>query len=294
MERMTLLEGELYLTAYIVIGLIFAEIIMRLKIPDFLMKHVLPKNIPPVTALAVAVSAGSSKAGAAILSSALSNSEINERSAIWSVLMLSLPSYMRRWPSTFALSVSTAGRAGMIFALSMLEVAVMRFIIAFIFLKRGSGSVSSVTQEIKPSSHTMSIAKRLVKTLPLAWLFFALAYSLVPSINSFLKGTFAGNDTFLPLAGWTVAAASIGRVSVALALAGGSIAAGELSTAQAVFALVLGAGMGTVTRILRMNAGYYYGLFPKSTATKMLLANFATVIPLIMMNLLFAGLALSL
>ncbi|MBQ9903320.1 MAG: hypothetical protein IJM47_00890 [Synergistaceae bacterium] len=294
MERMTLLEGELYLTAYIVIGLIFAEIIMRLKIPDFLMKHVLPKNIPPVTALAVAVSAGSSKAGAAILSSALSNSEINERSAIWSVLMLSLPSYMRRWPSTFALSVSTAGRAGMIFALSMLEVAVMRFIIAFIFLKRGSGSVSSVTQGIKPSSHTMSIAKRLVKTLPLAWLFFALAYSLVPSINSFLKGTFAGNDTFLPLAGWTVAAASIGRVSVALALAGGSIAAGELSTAQAVFALVLGAGMGTVTRILRMNAGYYYGLFPKSTATKMLLANFATVIPLIMMNLLFAGLALSL
>ena len=48
-----LLRGEIYLTAEIITGLLVAEVILRLKIPDLIMKRFVPKNIPPVTALAV-------------------------------------------------------------------------------------------------------------------------------------------------------------------------------------------------------------------------------------------------
>ena len=109
-----------------------------------------------------------------------------------------------------------------------------------------------------------------------------------------MREIFADGDTFIPLAGWAVSAASIGHVNAALSIAGGAIHSGELSVSQGVFSLILGSGLGTVTRILRQNAGYYYGLFDGQTATRMLMMNFATIIPLIVINLIFAGLALSL
>ena len=83
--------------------------------------------------------------------------------------------------------------------------------------------------------------------------------------------------SFLPLVGWAVAAASVAHVSAALALTGGSLAAGELSAAQAVFALLLGNGLGIVTRALRQNAGYYFGLFPAGLARSMLFWNVGTM-----------------
>lgn len=89
-----------------------------------------------------------------------------------------------------------------------------------------------------------------------------------------------------------VAAGSIAHVSSALAMAGGALASGELNTEQAVFALILGSGLGTATRILRQNAGYYFGLFPARTAQKMLFLNFITIMPVIIINILIAGLAL--
>ena len=45
---------------------------------------------------------------------------------------------------------------------------------------------------------------------------------------------------------------------------------------------------------MRQNAGYYYGLFPKRIATRMLVMNVGTITPIIGVNLIFAGIALSL
>ncbi len=292
-----LLKGEITLTVDIILGLILGEIIISLKLPDILLKRLIPflerMNIPSVTGLAIALSTASSRAGAAVISSALENGKITERSAIWSVLMLPFPSYLRRWPSTFLLSLSMAGNAGIFFALSLIFRSTARFFIALFFLRRENHELSTNEHhEINFPRYSFKIASKIFKTLPVAWVFFALSYSLVPVLNDFFKNFFSGHDTFIPLSGWAVSAGSISHVSAALALAGGSMSSGELNTAQAVFALILGSGLGTATRILRQNAGYYFGLFPSGTACKMMIMNFATIIPLIMLNLIFAGLAL--
>ena len=198
-----LLRGEIYLTAEIITGLILAEVILRLRLPDIIMKRFAPKNIPPVTALAVAVSAGSSKAGAAIISSSLSRGEITESSAVWSVLMLPLPSYLRRWPSTFALSLSMAGKAGGIFAASLLARSILRFMIAMKFLRSENPYDLSQNQNADsfPQIKNHITLRTLKKTLPVAWIFFAVSYSIVPFANEFMRNIFADGKTFLPLSG---------------------------------------------------------------------------------------------
>ena len=295
MNHHGLLAGELILTLEIVLGLVLGEIIMRLRIAELIMKKFIPRSINPVTALALSVSFASSKTGAGIISSALEKQQITEKQTIWSVLMLSLPSYLKRWPATFALALSMAGRAGALFAVSQLVIAAGRFITAFIFLPKEKEKENKSDVEISQAKahheHKHSLLHKLIKTLPLAWIFFALAYSLVPVINKFFSQTI--NFPFLPLAGWTVAGTSIARVSAALALAGGSLASGELNNSQALFALILGSGLGTATRILRMNAGYYFGMFEARLARKLLLMNFVTLIPFVIINLIFAWFALS-
>lgn len=286
-----LLRGELNLTLDIILGLAVGEIIIRLGLADLILKKISRLKIPPVTALAVALSAGSSKTGAGVIASALEKKQISERTAIWSVLMLPFPSYLRRWPGTFALAVGMAGNAGAFFALSLLLRSVARFFLAYLAVRSEQNSDLIIPEKKIKDKFNFAIIKKLLKTLPYAWGFFALAYLLVPLLNKFFE-TNIKFFSFLPLAGWTIAAGSVAHVSAALALAGGSLASGELNTAQAAFALILGSGLGTATRILRQNAGYYFGLFPISTAKKMLLMNFVTIMPLILLNLIFAGLAL--
>lgn len=308
-----LIRGEILLTIHIIFGLILGEIIMRLRLPELLVKKFQPfltrSGIPPVTGIALALSAGSSKAGAALISSALEKNQISEKSAVWSVIMLALPSYLKRWPSTLALAVGMTGKAGLFFALAILFSSTARFFLAYYFLRKSNGTPLNLKGEAegfevqakgempktRPEGWDLKkFLRRYLKTLPLAWIFFALAYLLVPSINNFLKAAFSNINlfSFMPLAGWTVAASSIARVSAALALAGGALASGELNAAQAVFALILGNGLGTATRILRMNAGYYFGFFPAKTAQRMLLMNFLTIGLMIFLTLIFAGLVL--
>ncbi|MBQ7592722.1 MAG: hypothetical protein IJU48_00035 [Synergistaceae bacterium] len=293
-----LLTGELNLTIDILIGLLIGEIIIKLKLPDKILKIFMPflkrHNIPPVSGLALAVSAGSSKAGAAIISSALANNEISQNCALWSVQLLHFPAYLRRWPSTFALSVSMAGSAGFFFGISLIFSSFIRFIIAFMMLKRErlNSKPDEKNYELGQSKHSIKFVKKLIKTLPLAWIFYALAFSIVPGLNKFFQSIFAGHNTLLPLAGWTIAAASIAHVSSALALTGGSLASGELTISQAVFALILGNCLGSATRILRMNAGYYFGLFEARIAQKMLVMNFITIMIPSIINLIFAFSAL--
>ena len=288
-----LLQGELNLTLDIILGLLVGEIIILLGIADLILKNFSRLKIPSVTALAVAVSAGSSKTGAAVIASALEKNQISEHQAIWSILMLPFPSYLRRWPGTFILSVSMAGKAGAFFALSLIFRSAVRFLWACKKLWMRNEESKIIREGDSQLAYKFSIKKffvKLIKTLPYAWIFFALTYSLVPIIDKFFESNIKFLS-FLPLAGWTVAAGSVAHVSSALALAGGALASGELNTAQAVFALILGSGLGTATRILRQNAGYYFGLFPAKTARKMLAMNFFTIMPLIILNLIFASLA---
>lgn len=289
-----LIKGELWLTIDIILGLLLGEIIIRLKLPELLLKKLLPllerARINPTTSLALAASIGSPKAGAAIISSALEAGTLTEKSALWSVLMLPLPAYIKRWPSTFVMAVSMAGTPGGIFAASMLFNSVGRFVVALALLRREgwTSSPQTAAPEIKTHSHAQKFMMRIIKTLPIAWVLFAVTYKLVPMLNTYLRSAFAGAETFLPLAGWAVAAGSIGRVSNALALAGGAMASGELTSGQAVFALILGNSLGTITRTIRMNAGYYFGFFPAKTAQKMLLLNIATIMPFVMITLILA------
>jgi len=183
---MNLFQGELNLTLDIILGLLIGEIIFRIGLADLILKKFSRLKIPPVTALAVAVSAGSSKTGAALIASALEKNQISEHDAVWSVLMLPFPSYLRRWPGTFILSVSIAGKAGAFFALSLLFRSAARFFFAYKKLKIRSSNVE-IKQEIKKISHSSFLISHLIKTLPYAWIFFAVSYSLVPVINKFFE-----------------------------------------------------------------------------------------------------------
>ena len=276
------------------------ELILRWGVADRLMRRMMPwlqrHGIGPVVGLALALSFASSKAGAALLASALEERRVDRHTALWGTLMLPLPSYLRRWPATFALAVSLAGVAGGVFALFLLLRSTARFFLAFFILRRGGGRNSAAAADRAPAAPGAPGFRKwrnLLRTLPLAWLLFAVAYALVPWADALLRRWFLGG-TFLPLAGWTVAAASLAHVSAALALAGGSLAAGELTAAQAIFALILGSGLGVVTRVLRQNAGYYFGLFPPDMARRLLFWNLATILPLVLLSLGLAALPLAL
>ncbi len=292
-----LLRGELWLTIDVLLGLVIGDLILRLGLADRLMRRAMPwlqrHGIGPVVGLALTLSLGSSKAGAALLASALDDGRLDRRTALWGTLMLPLPSYLRRWPATFTLAVSLAGLAGGIFALFLLLRSTARFFLAFFFLRRSGGEAVGTSNPLPPRQEREGLLRwrKLLRTLPLAWLFFAAAYALTPWADAFFKRYFFGG-TFLPLAGWTVAAASLAHVSAALALAGGSLAAGELTTAQTVFALILGSGLGVVSRVLRQNAGYYFGLFPSDMARSLLFWNLATILPLVGLSLLLSALPL--
>lgn len=290
MDLKALLRGELWLTFDILLGLLIGDLVLRWGLADRLMRRMMPwlrrHGIGPLVGLALTLSLGSAKAGAAVLASALSEGRIDRHTALWGTLSLAFPAYLRRWPATLVLSVSMTGLVGGIFALVLILRSLVRFALVVCVLRsRESGELS---REEVPDRRRMGwgFYRKLGVTLPLAWFFYAVAFALVPYAESAFRRWFMGGS-FLPLAGWAVAAASVAHVSAALALTGGSLAAGELSAAQAVFALLLGNGLGIVTRALRQNAGYYFGLFPAGLARTMLFWNVGTVA-------LLAGLSLAL
>ena len=259
MDWSGLLRGELRLTFDILAGLAVGMLVLRSGLADKLMKRLLPllrrAGIGPVLGMALTISLGSAKAGAAFIASALNEGRLGERPAKWGTLMLSFPAYLHRWPSTMVMAVSLAGLPGAIFGATLLARSAARFVLLAAILKRGEGESGEITEEAAGSARKVKFGKRMLKTLPIAWFFYGVAYAP---------------------AGLTVAAAPIAHVSAALALAGGSLAAGDLTVAQAVFALLFGNSLGIVTRLFRANAGYYFGLFSKETAKELLFWNFAT------------------
>lgn len=295
MEWKALLRGELWLTFDILLGLLIGDLVLRWGLADRLMRRMMPwlrrHGIGPLVGLALTLSLGSAKAGAAVLASALSEGRIDRHTALWGTLSLAFPAYLRRWPATLVLSVSMTGLVGGIFALVLILRSLVRFALVVCVLRsRESGELP---REEVPDRRRMGwgFYRKLWVTLPLAWFFYAVAFALVPYAESAFRRWFMGGS-FLPLAGWAVAAASVAHVSAALALTGGSLAAGELSAAQAVFALLLGNGLGIVTRALRQNAGYYFGLFPAGLARSMLFWNVGTVALLTGLSLALAAVPL--
>lgn len=295
MELKALLRGELWLTFDILLGLLIGDLVLRWGLADRLMRRMMPwlrrHGIGPLVGLALTLSLGSAKAGAAVLASALSEGRIDRHTALWGTLSLPFPAYLRRWPATLVLSVSMTGLVGGIFALVLILRSLVRFALVVCVLRsRESGELP---REEVPDRRRMGwgFYRKLGVTLPLAWFFYAVAFALVPYAESAFRRWFMGGS-FLPLAGWAVAAASVAHVSAALALTGGSLAAGELSAAQAVFALLLGNGLGIVTRALRQNAGYYFGLFPAGLARTMLFWNVGTVALLTGLSLALAAVPL--
>lgn len=295
MEWKVLLRGELWLTFDILLGLLIGDLVLRWGLADRLMRGMMPwlrrHGIGPLVGLALTLSLGSAKAGAAVLASALSEGRIDRHTALWGTLSLAFPAYLRRWPATLVLSVSMTGLVGGIFALVLILRSLVRFALVVCVLRsRESGELP---REEVPGRRRMGwgFYRKLGVTLPLAWFFYAVAFALVPYAESAFRRWFMGGS-FLPLAGWAVAAASVAHVSAALALTGGSLAAGELSVAQAVFALLLGNGLGIVTRALRQNAGYYFGLFPAGLARSMLFWNVGTVALLTGLSLALAAVPL--
>lgn len=295
MELKALLRGELWLTFDILLGLLIGDLVLRWGLADRLMRRMMPwlrrHGIGPLVGLALTLSLGSAKAGAAVLASALSEGRIDRHTALWGTLSLAFPAYLRRWPATLVLSVSMTGLVGGIFALVLILRSLVRFALVVCVLRsRESGELP---REEVPDRRRMGwgFYRKLGMTLPLAWFFYAVAFALVPYAESAFRRWFMGGS-FLPLAGWAVAAASVAHVSAALALTGGSLAAGELSLAQAVFALLLGNGLGIVTRALRQNAGYYFGLFPAGLARSMLFWNVGTMALLTGLSLALAAVPL--
>lgn len=298
MDWRGLLAGELRLTFDILLGLAVGAAVLKTGLADMLMKRLLPllrrAGIGPVLGMALTISLGSAKAGAAFIASAVDGGRLAERPAKWGTLMLSFPAYLHRWPSTMIMASSMAGVAGAIFALTLLLRSAARFVMLIFILKRGEHEAGMIDEASVPSAGGVKFDyRKLLRTMPLAWVFYAAAYALVPWAENALKEWLLGGAAFLPLAGLTVAAASIAHVSAALALAGGSLAAGDLSVAQAVFALLFGNSLGIVTRLFRANAGYYFGLFPKATAKWLLFWNFATTASFAAATLLLAALPLA-
>ena len=287
-----LLAGELKLTLDIILSLLLGEIILRFDLARRFLKRL--NFINPTTALALTLSLGSSKTGAGVLANALEKNLISEKVVIWSVLMLPFISYLKRWPGTFLMSTSMAGIAGSIFALFLLLRSAGRFFVALSFLKKcDSPEILNLKIEVQRHKFNLkSMFKKLARSLPISWLFFALAYSLIPYINKILEGALKNNFVLIPFEGWTIAAASISHITAALALTNGALNSGALNNFQALFALILGSALGILTRILRQDASYYFGLFKFRVALKILILNFLTVIPFVIMSLIFAYIGL--
>jgi hypothetical protein len=128
----------------------------------------------------------------------------------------------------------------------------------------------------------------LVKSLPWAWLFFALTYALVPLIDK----TFSEHALrwklygILPPEGWAVAVSTLAHTTAGLSSAAGALKTGSIGIWQAVIALMIGNITGTFTRTLRQNVGYWVGIFPKELFPSLLRWHIITMITTETMSIL--------
>jgi hypothetical protein len=293
------LRAETVLTVNIAAGLVIGEVILGLGVIDRLFAPVIPRiarlGIHGKIAAAMLMALGAPRSGAALISGAYMDGEINDMEATCGTLSLAFPGYLRRWVGTAAMAAGIAGAAGVIFAVVLLARSACRFVwVVFVLIRRGEGRVHGAGDIKKTELSCKDRAKRtlrlLARSLPWAWAFFALTYALVPFVDRVFSEYIAGSGfySFLPLEGWTVAVSSIAHVTAGLSSASGAIYAGKLEVGQAVLALLVGNMAGSVTRTMRQNVGYWVGIFPKELIPGLLRWHMATTLTLEIVSIFIA------
>ncbi len=262
-------RGEALLTASLCFSALLGQAMVRFGLAQRILRPLKGllerRGLAPELGLAMAVSVGSPKAASAMIAASYRDGVLSRPEALWGTLCLAFPAYLKRWPSSALTAWALAGRPGALFAAVLLLRSALRFLWCLGRIPRGSGGSLA---EMESRRISLPLWRTLGRTLPLAWAFFALTYGLVPPLEQGLKTLLGG--TLLPLSGWTVAASGLGSYAASLAAAGGGLASGELSEVQALFALLLGSGLGALSRSLRQNGAHWLGLFPLELARPLL------------------------
>lgn len=301
----SLLRAELILTGNLAVGLAVGELILCSGIVDRLFAPFVPRlerhGIHRLVAGAVFVALGSARPAAAMLSAGYADGEITRDEATFGALSLAFPAYLRRWVGTVTVASAVAGAAGFIFASVLIVRSGVRFAWVLWLLKRRSprrlgaplsdparGRAAAARMPLR--ARIARLSRNLARSLPWAWVFFALTFALIPQIEYLFTHhvASAGFFKFLPPEGWAVSVSSLAHVTAALASAGGALGAGELDVPQAVLALLVGNMVGTVTRTMRQNVGYWMGIFPRDMALGMLRWHLTTLLTLEVLSILLA------
>lgn len=291
-----LFRGIGVLTLSVTGGLALGKVIIALSLADRLLGSLAPLlerlRIPSQTLFALGVSLGSSRAGAAIVAEAYGAGILSKGEALFSTLAQSFPGYVKRWFVTFPVAAALAGTAGAIYSFTTLLRSFLRFVF-FLVLLRGKGGEDRRGPKERGEGGgkrgNFSFFRHLAKTLPMAWAFYGLAFALTPWLQDFIKA----RGAFLPLltpAGWTVAAASFAHANAALGVAGGALASGSLTTAQAVLALLTGNMLAVISRVLRQDLAFWMGIFPPAMVRSLFLWNLSTQMVLMAASVAVAAL----
>lgn len=279
-----LLKGMGLLALSVSGGLALGKAIIALSLPERLLGSLLPRlrrlRIPAQALFALGVSLGSSRAGSALVAEAYGQGILSEREALFGTLLQSFPGYLKRWLVSFPVAAALAGTAGAIYSAAVLARSFCRFLF-FLFLLRGRERAGDEETACSGTEgrrgREFSFLGTLARTLPAAWAFYALAYLATPALQEFIEA----RGTSFPLlsaAGWTVAAASFAHVNAALGVAGGALASGSLTTAQAVLALLTGNMLAVLSRVLRQDIAFWIGIFPGRMVRSLFVWNLVTLV----------------
>ena len=154
-----LLYGELLLVVAVTAGLGFGKLLLAVSVPERVLRFLLPGADPrrgrgglhPDLLFALAVSLGSSRAGAALVAEAQREGRLSRREAVFGTLLQSFPGYIKRWLFSFPTAFGLAGAAGGIYSFVVLLRSFCRFLFFLALLRRApsrdpsQGATSSVS-----------------------------------------------------------------------------------------------------------------------------------------------------
>jgi Uncharacterized protein conserved in archaea len=296
-----LLRAELILTCNVVVGLFVGEVILSSGVVDRLFAPVIPRlarwGIHNKVAAALLMALGSPKTGAALIAASYADGEITRDEATYGTLALAFPAYLKRWVVTASTALSIAGRAGLIYALVLVSRSAVRFVWLLCLLRRsgvhaatGDLAAARPSRPVDAKARRKRLLRTVTRSLPWAWAFFAVTYALIPLIERFFTDHVAQYAwaRILPPQGWAVAVSALAHVTAALSAARGVLAAGDLNVPQAVLALLIGNMIGTITRMMRQNVGYWMGIFPRELMGNLIRWHLATTLSLEAVSILIA------
>jgi hypothetical protein len=263
-----LLIGEARLTLSLIAGALAGELMVRYRVTDRVFRPVerlvRRLRVNPQAISAMTVSVASPRVGAAMLASAHSRGEITQEDAVFGTLCLAFPAYVKRWLVTAPMAAALAGPLGVLYSSVLIFRSAARFLLCLHLLRRrGSGGSSpAVDDPAEGRTATASEGRFLrqgLRSLPLAWIFFGVTYWAMPAVEAWALDNLRW---LVSPSGLTVVTSALAHSTASLASAKGALEAGSLSLPGALLALLMGNALGTFTRVLRQNVGYWVGIFP--------------------------------